>query len=185
MNRQVLRGYTGRWLPVCLASWISWFFRGVDWPNLWYGHVFAGGIIGFLAAVVAERWMAWRQFGKLRRAADIEGTYLAYTFLGDLVNYSNQVGTVVITHEEKNVYKVIHTEKEEIWEGTIYMTSRRDGRIIWTYQKLDGDSPTKKHRFGFKRCQVKNGIGQGGEYRRIVYLVGERPDYGNEYLERQ
>jgi len=160
----------------------------IHWSDIVLGHIFIGFIIGFAVAVFYESWAANRRWKRLRSEADIEGKYSAFLFrkdFGDIVDYSQISGDDEISYISENAFKLVHRETSgNIWVGTIYMTTPRDGRLVWKYEKLDGQEPAAKHRFGFKRCLVATGVGQHGKPCRHFYLLGEG-DYGNELLEKE
>ncbi len=162
------------------------------WRENFFWHGCVGFVIGLLAGFLAElahervrSFCRWRRF---RYEADIKGEFAAYLFGptdGDTVDYSKRTGTAEVSYLRENIFKIIHTDPtaKNIWEGTIYMGTPRDGRVIWKYETLDGKKPTAKHRVGFKRCLVSDGIGHNGETCRHIYLLGEE-GYGKEVLER-
>jgi hypothetical protein len=143
-----------------------------DWMLLIAGFVlgFVANLVAFPVILCAERWRQRRRF------KPIAGQYAGYAMNGDKVGDISS--TAVIEHLRDNLLRIRVAEVKapgNVWVGEIAMDGTQGGSIVWKYETVHGDAT--KHRFGTKQCIYATIRG-----RDHFYLIGQRPDYGDELL---
>jgi len=162
----------------------------------------SGIVSGAIVAFATYRIISWRDKQALRDKfgkADDEGkAYKGYRFekydeddgehkKGEFkwVLEKEPASEARIKYKQNNILSITLTSLEAknsetgehlVWDGEMAMESENFGTVVWRYTNL----PKPQHRFGFKRCIVKE------EFDKVyVYLVGEEIEgYGKEVLIR-
>lgn len=71
---------------------------------------------------------------------------------------------------------------KHVWKGEILMELETMGSVAWRYTKLSGKDVENRHRFGLKRCIIRE---EKEDNKMYIYLIGEKDKgYGNEVLIR-
>lgn len=99
------------------------------------------------------------------------------------------VDDVEIRYKRDNILSIkvtsLKDKNEEgqylVWSGEMTMETENFGSVVWQYENL----PKGQHRFGFKRCIVRE-TDEGSFGKVHVYLIGEEIEgYGKEVLTRK
>jgi len=152
----------------------------------------AGFIGGYVVNEIHWRRQLAAQAKVLRvKFKRVEGRYDAYPFRAeeplpdsDEVDFGRKIGDVTIRYEHDNVltldYKQVDGKND--WAATISMETPATGSMCWRYVRLGGEV-TAKHRIGFKRCFIGDGVNASDDAATFLYLYGEK-GFTREALER-
>jgi hypothetical protein len=170
---------------------VSWWREIVMWEEV-IARGLLPGIVASLTAtvVVALASCCWHKWTSKRKFGKADGTYEGYEFKRDDKGQftwemrKNPASKARIAYRKDNILSITLESLEEktpegdylVWDGEMVMELENFGTIAWRYRNL----PEPQHRFGFKRCIIRE------ESDKIyVYLIGEEFEgYGKEVLIR-
>jgi hypothetical protein len=126
------------------------------------------GIVGTLIGFFFQRFTDWITYRK------IQGNFSGYEKANDLELGSSPISSAIIRHERRNILAITVTHNNIQWTGEMVMEGERTGSIAFQY--TDG-----KYRVAFQGMKK---VLISKDYN-LVTLIGERPDYGDEYFKRR
>lgn len=164
------------------------------WSGIFLGLVSSLMASGLTYLIVRASWK--RRFGKAN------GDYKGRPFKKQQGEYCGKilekatweledepVDDVKIRYKRDNILSIkvtsLKDKNEETgqylaWSGEITMETENFGSVVWEYENL----PKGQHRFGFKRCIVRE-TDEAPVGKVYVYLIGEEIEgYGKEVLSR-